>query len=217
MFADRFEAGRRLAEVLEPLRDEEAIVLALPRGGVPVGVEIAQSLGAPLDVLVARKLGAPGNPELGIGAIAEGGTVSLDPDLCYSLGLRARDIERVAAYELRELDRRVRRYRGSRPLPDVQGRTVILVDDGIATGGTMRAAVGTLRRLHVARLVVATPVAATQPEGLRALVDDFVCLEEHAHFGSVGRFYRNFTQVSDEEVLELLARAHMEAHLHQAG
>jgi len=208
IFQDRRDAGQQLARRLTHLRGQDAIVLALPRGGIVVGYEIAHALGAPLDVIVARKLGAPGNPEFGFGAIAPGGVRFLDERTAGWLGLSEERIDRIAAEEAREMERRLRRYRGERPLPDVRQRVVILVDDGLATGVTARAAIRAIRRWEPGRLVLAVPVGA--PDTVRAVsseVDELVCLETPPGFMAVGQYYRDFAQTSDEEVTELLERA----------
>jgi putative phosphoribosyl transferase len=209
-FRDRGEAGRMLAERLGNTQDESPLVLALPRGGVPVGYEIAMALEAPLEVLVVRKLGVPWRPELGMGAIAEGGAMYVNREVLEYADLTDEDARTVAKEEARELARRVRQYRGERPLPDVKGRTVILVDDGLATGGTARAAARAVRALGPRRLVLAVPVAsADTAEALRREeVDEVVTVEEPDMLGSVGAWYEDFHQVEDEEVLALLMEAH---------
>ncbi|HEV2727950.1 MAG TPA: phosphoribosyltransferase family protein, partial [Solirubrobacterales bacterium] len=207
-FEDREDARRRLAERLARYRDEHPVVFALPRGGVPVGYEISRSLGAPLDVFVARKLGAPGQPEFGIGAVAPGGVRVLNGNVVERLGIPADYLEMVTRRETAEVERRLRHFRGDRPEPEVRGRTVILVDDGLATGVTARAAVEALRRLGPRRLVLAAPVCAAQTvELLGPEVDELVCLEAPPDLGAIGFWYRDFAQTSDEEVIELLERA----------
>jgi predicted phosphoribosyltransferase len=206
VFEDRRDAGRRLAAVLTPFADADPVVLALPRGGVPVGYEIARRLRAPLDVLIVRKLGVPGREELAMGALATGGARVLNEDVVGLLRIPEEAIERVAAAEQREIERRERLYRGDRPPVAVEGRTVILVDDGLATGATMRAAARSLRQRAPRTLVAAVPVGA--PESCAMLskhVDRMICLEQPAAFMGVGRWYRNFTQTTDEEVRSLLA------------
>ena len=210
-FEDREDAGRRLAERLARYRDERPVVFALPRGGVPVGYEISRSLGAPLDVFVARKLGAPGQPEFGIGAVAPGGVRVLNGNVVERLGIPADYLEAVTRKETAEVERRLRHFRGGRPEPEVRGRTVILVDDGLATGVTAQAAVEALRRLEPRRLVLAAPVCAAQTaERLGPEVDELVCLTEPPDLGAIGFWYRNFEQTSDEEVIGLLERARRE-------
>jgi predicted phosphoribosyltransferase len=209
IYANRTEAGRELARRLAHYASRpEVIVLALPRGGVPVAFEVAQALRAPLDVFIVRKLGVPGREELAMGAIATGGVRVVNDEVVRHLGLSDATIDAVAATETRELQRRERAYRGARPAPDVRGRTIILVDDGLATGSTMRAAAAALRRQHPARLVVAVPVAATDTcDALRAEVDEIVCGETPEPFLGVGRWYRDFSQTTDEEVHRLLDQA----------
>ena len=210
-FEDREDAGRRLAERLARYRDERPVVFALPRGGVPVGYEISRSLGAPLDVFVSRKLGAPGQPEFGIGAVAPGGVRVLNGNVVERLGIPADYLETVTRKETAEVERRLRHFRGGRPEPEVRGRTVILVDDGLATGVTAQAAVEALRRLEPRRLVLAAPVCAAQTaERLGPEVDELVCLTEPPDLGAIGFWYRNFEQTSDEEVIGLLERARLE-------
>jgi len=197
-----------LARELERYRGEPGLlVLALPRGGVPVGFELAQALEAPLDVFVVRKLGAPGQEELAVGAVARGVQV-LNDGVVEALGLDAAVIERAAAAEQRELTRRERLYRGDRRPVDVEGRTVILVDDGLATGATMRAGALALRAKHPRRLVLAVPVAAAQTcELLRADADELVCASTPEPFVAVGAWYDDFSQTTDDEVRALLARS----------
>ena len=210
-FRDRVDAGRRLAEQLQFLRGERPVVLALPRGGVPVGAEVARSLDAPLDVIVVRKLGVPFQPELGFGAVGEGGIRLLDRDLIGRARLSARDVAAVEDKERRELDRRVRLYRGERPPIDVAGRTVVIVDDGLATGSTARVAVRVARAMGALRVVLAVPVAPPEavPE-LEAEADRFVTVVTPSPFVGVGRWYEDFQQTSDDEVAVLLRRAHAE-------
>lgn len=208
-FRDRREAGRVLGRELRPYAGrKDVIVLALPRGGVPVAYEVAKALGAPLDVFVVRKLGVPGQEELAMGAIASGGAGVLDEGLVEALGISAKAIERAVAAELRELERRERAYRGDRDRPELKGKTVILVDDGLATGATMRAAARAVRQLGPARIVVAVPVAAAQTcNEFRDDVDEIVCTLTPRPFHAVGQWYEDFSQTSDEEVRELLAQA----------
>jgi putative phosphoribosyl transferase len=205
-FRDRQEAGRRLAEALAPYAGRpNLVVLALPRGGVPVGYEVARALHAPLDVMLVRKLGVPGYEELAMGAIASGGIRVLSEDVVAAFGIPERVIATIAAHEEEELRRRERIYREHRPPAEVRGRTVILVDDGLATGATMRAAAAALRVQHPERLIVAVPVAPPETcESLRQEVDDVVCALAPEPFLAVGNWYDDFTQTSDEEVRELL-------------
>ena len=210
-FEDRRDAGRQLAGKLSGFVDERPVVFALPRGGVPVGYEISRSLRAPLDVFVSRKLGAPGQPEFGIGAVAAGGVRVLNQDVLRRLGIPDDYVERITARETAEVSRRLRYFRGDRPEPEVRGRTAILVDDGLATGVTARAAVEALRRRRPRRLVLAAPVCAAQTaEQFKSRVDELVCLESPSDLGAIGFWYRNFEQTSDEEVVELLERARSE-------
>jgi len=208
-YRDREDAGRRLATELAPYADRDAVVvLALPRGGVPVAFEVARLLHAPLDVLLVRKLGVPGHPELAMGAIASGGVRVLSHDIISQLVVTPEEVEAATAREGVELDRRDRMYRGDRPPTPLAGRTVILVDDGLATGATMEAAIQAVRQSNPARVVVAAPVGAAETcERLRALADEVVCASSPDHFQAVGLWYDRFDQTSDEEVIELLNRA----------
>jgi len=207
-FRDRREAGQRLAAALRQYADQDdVLVLALPRGGVPVAAEVAEALRAPLDLMLVRKLGTPGHEELAMGAIASGGAIVFNEDLLLSLGIDRRTVDAVIAREQAELARRDRAYRGTRPPPEVRGRTVLLVDDGLATGATMRAAVQALRRLQPARAVVAVPVAPPDTvERLRSEADEVVVLRTPEPFFGVGNWYEDFSQTSDEEVKASLAR-----------
>ncbi|MFL5576381.1 MAG: alpha/beta family hydrolase [Gemmatimonadaceae bacterium] len=209
-FRDRFEAGRRLADELAPryAGRNDVIVLGLPRGGVPVAYEVARTLRAPLDVFVVRKLGVPGHEELAMGAIASGGVRVLDEQVIVECRVGRRELDLVTERERRELERRERRYRDGQPFAEVRGRTAILVDDGLATGSTMRAAVEALRREGPAAVVVAVPVAPLETcEAFREVVDDIVCAVTPEPFVAVGLWYEDFSQTTDEEVHELLARA----------
>ncbi|TMH53219.1 MAG: phosphoribosyltransferase [Betaproteobacteria bacterium] len=209
LFADRRDAGRVLAGLLTKYANrDDVLVLALPRGGVPVAFEVAHALRAPLDVFIVRKLGVPGQDELAMGAIATGGVRVLNEDVVRALGLSAKVIDAVAAREEKELERREHIYRGARTPPEVRERTVILVDDGLATGSTMRAAVAALRKQRPARIVVAVPVAAPETcEEFKTEVDETVCAATPRMFNGVGRWYEDFSQTSDGEVHELLAQA----------
>ncbi|MGH9348514.1 MAG: phosphoribosyltransferase [Vicinamibacterales bacterium] len=208
-FRDRREAGRLLAARLAAYAGRhDVLVLALPRGGVPVAYEVARALGAPLDVFLVRKLGVPGREELAMGAVASGGVRVLNEDVVSALGISDRAIDEVAAAEQAELARRERLYRGTRPPPDAQGRTAILVDDGLATGASMLAAVQALRQQRPARIVVAVPTASPDTcEQVRAEVDQVECLFTPHPFRAVGLWYEDFSQTTDEEVRDLLARA----------
>ncbi|MFN2565549.1 MAG: phosphoribosyltransferase [Gemmatimonadaceae bacterium] len=208
-FRDRTEAGRRLAAHLGGYAGRhDVIVLALPRGGVPVAFEVAQALGATLDVFLVRKLGMPGHEEFAIGAIASGGVRVLNEDTIRDYGVSPQQVDAIVEAEERELERRERQYRGPRPFPDVAGRTVILIDDGLATGSTMRAAVRALREERPARIVVAVPTAPAETcAELRSVVDEVICLMTPEPFYAVGLWYEDFSQTTDEEVRELLERA----------
>ena len=209
VFQNRTEAGQRLGQALHNYAGRaDTLVLALPRGGVPVGFEVARAIGAPLDLMLVRKLGVPGQEELAMGAIASGGVRVLNAELVASLGIDPGMIAASAAREQRELARREQAYRGTRPPPAIAGRCVILVDDGLATGATMRAAVAPLRQRQPARIVVAVPVAPPDTVArLRAEADEVICLETPESFFAIGPWYREFPQLTDDEVRELLAEA----------
>jgi len=213
-YRDRSEAGRMLASELTAYAKQPAVlVLALPRGGVPVAFEVARALQAPLDVFLVRKLGVPGHEELAMGAIATGGIRVINEDVVRMLHIPEHIIEKVVNRELQELGRRERLYRDNRPLPDVHNRIIILIDDGLATGATMRAAIQALRLQHPTRLVVAVPVAA--PPGydiLREEVDEVICPLTPESFHGVGWWYEDFSQTSDREVHDLLTMAEQENH-----
>ena len=207
IFADRIDAGERLAKGLAHLAGSECVVLAIPRGGVIVGEVIARELGAPLDVVVPRKIGAPGNPELAIGAVAPGIRV-LDPRMVGALGVTDRYLDREIAEQEAEIERRERAYRGGRPPQPVEGRVAIVVDDGVATGSTAVAALRWARARGAERVVLAVPVAPPQSlERLRAEADEVVVLETPQPFLAVGEWYRDFDQTTDEQVVSALARS----------
>jgi len=220
-FLDRRDAGRRLAAELMPFAHERPVIVALPRGGVPIGYEVARALGAPLDILAVRKLSAPGNPELGVGAVAEDGTVVLDPRSAELLGMTQTVLDATLERESLELRRRVERYRDGRPPIAVDGRTAIVVDDGLATGLSDLAAVRALRNRNAGRIVVAVPVGSGESVSMLAEeADRVVCLTVPRRLYGVGMWYRDFTPVSDEEALALLADASQpagELAEHRAG
>ena len=209
IYRDRIDAGKQLAARLSDYANrDDVLVLALPRGGVPVAFEVAKALNAPLDIFVVRKLGLPGHEELAMGAIATGGVRVLNSDMVDHLQIPARVIDAAVKSELRELERRERLYRGKRPEPDVSSKTVILVDDGLATGSTMRAAAEALRQQDPARIVVAVPVSAVQTcDEYRMGVDEIICAKTPEPFMGVGMWYQNFSQTTDEEFREILAQA----------
>jgi putative phosphoribosyl transferase len=212
-FRDRRDAGRHLARAVAQVVESgptpepgKVVVLGLPRGGVPVAFEIAVAIGAPLDVFVVRKLGVPGHPELAMGAIAPGGIEVLSQNLVAELGITPAEVAEVAARERRELERRERLFRDDRPPIDLSGRTAIVVDDGLATGSTMEAAVAALRALGPASIIVAVPVGAREScQRLKQSADRIVCLETPVPFNAVGEWYDDFVQTTDEEVRQLLA------------
>ncbi|HEY8203544.1 MAG TPA: phosphoribosyltransferase [Pyrinomonadaceae bacterium] len=209
IYRDRIDAGQQLAARLSDYANrDDVLVLALPRGGVPVAYEVAKALHAPLDIFLVRKLGVPGHEELAMGAISTGGVRVINADVVDYLRIPARVVDAVVDAELRELERRERLYRGSRAEPDVSGKTLILVDDGLATGSTMRAAVEALRQQNPARIVVAVPVSAAQTcDEYRMGVDEIICAQTPEPFMGVGMWYRDFSQTTDEEVREILARS----------
>jgi putative phosphoribosyl transferase len=206
-FRDRAGAGRALARALAHYAGrDDVVVLALPRGGVPVGYEVAKELGAPLDVFLVRKLGVPGHEELAMGAIASGGVLVLDEGVLRWLGISEHQLQKTLAKELDELRRREAAYRDDRPLPDLKGKTVILVDDGLATGASMQAAARAVRRPEPARIVIAVPVASRATcDKFREEVDEVVCAVTPTPFHAVGDWYEDFSQTTDDEVRELLA------------
>ena len=209
LFADRFEAGRELATRLTKYREQkDTIVLALPRGGVPVGYEVATRLHLPLDVFIVRKLGVPGYEELAMGALASGGVCVLNEDLLAQLPHAKQLVQKVAATEGAEIERREREYRDGRRPRVLDGCTVILVDDGAATGATMKAGIEALRQQNVAKIIAAIPVSAPQTcAELKKEADETVCILEPESFYAVGQYYRDFSQITDDEVRELLAAA----------
>jgi len=206
MFTDRRDAGLQLAEKLKHYKNHKGVlVLALPRGGVVTGFEIARAIGAPLDILIVRKMGFPGHQELAIGAISETGSVVLNERIISTSGVPAKYIEDEISEQKDEIVRRMRLYRGGKSLEKLNGKTIILVDDGVATGATMKAAIATLIQEKIERLVVAIPVAPIPTaDELKTMSDEFVCLDTPEDFRAVGNYYRDFSQVSDEEVAEIL-------------
>ena len=211
-FRDRTEAGRLLAAQLAHYADcPNTLVLGLPRGGIPVAYQIAKAINAPLDVWLVRKLGVPGQEELAMGAIASGSVMVLNNEIIQSLGISRKVIHQVAVAEKQELERRDRAYRGDRLPPDIPGHTIILVDDGIATSSTLRAAIAALQQQQPKRIVVASPVAPPSVcDALRTVVDEVVCLSTPEPLSSIGMWYKDFSQTTDEEVRELLKQSAIE-------
>ena len=206
LFADRAEAGRLLAERLTSLPRERLVVLALPRGGVPVALPVARRLAAPLDIILVRKVGVPAQPELAMGAVGEGDVLVVDQEVVRMAGVSREEFAAVEARERAELERRAAKFRGGRPRVAIEGNRVVVIDDGIATGSTMRAACRVARAARAEQVVVATPVApVTTVANLAADADDVVVLSMPARFAAIGQFYRDFTQTSDDEVLRLLS------------
>ena len=208
-FKDRSDAGRKLAKALGQYKDQQPVILALPRGGVPVAAEVAAVLKAPLDLILVRKVGVPFQPELAMGAVVDGGAplIVRNEDVIQLAGIQESEFKAVCDGELVEIERRRQRYLGSRERVDVSGHTAIVIDDGVATGATTRAALRATRMRNPKRLVLAVPVGPTDNIAeLRSEADDVVCLEEHEFFGAIGVYYANFSQVSDEEVIEILRR-----------
>jgi putative phosphoribosyl transferase len=220
MFTDRKAAGRELAAALMRFNLESPVVLAIPRGGVPVGFEVALALQAPLDIIVARKLGAPGQHELGLGAIVDGDHPQsvLNEDIIRELGVSAQYLQKEIETELKEIRRRQAAYRKGRPAVAVAGRTVIVVDDGIATGGSIRAALRGVKRMAPKKVVLAVPVAPSDTiESLRSEADEIVCLDTPEYFMAIGEFYEDFSQTNDDEVIELLEAAARRPVGHEAA
>lgn len=208
LFKNRREAGEKLAKLLEKYGSENPVVLALPRGGVPVGFEVAKVLNAPLNVIITRKLGVPGNRELGVGSIGEGGVKILDKNMLSLTALSEQSLEEVIKEENLELKRRVKLYRHNRPLPNLKNKTVILVDDGLATGVTAKAAIASVKKLHPKKIIFASPICAYETaRELSLLIDDVICFTVAAEIYAIGFWYENFEQTSDEEVLKLLKQA----------
>jgi putative phosphoribosyl transferase len=208
-FIDRIDAGRQLAKALARYKKQQPVVLALPRGGVPVAAEVASALDAPLDLILVRKIGVPFQPELAMGAVVDGAepVVVRNEDVIRLSGVSENDFNAIRDEQLAEIERRRKLYLGDRPHPELSGRTVIVVDDGIATGATTRAALQAIRMRKPGKLVLAVPVAPTDTlQKLQDEADDIVCLEDYVEFGAIGFFYSDFRQTSDTEVIELLAR-----------
>jgi len=208
-FTDRIDAGRKLAKALAPYKNRRPVVLALPRGGVPVAAEVATALDAPLDLVLVRKIGVPFQPELAMGAVVDGAEpiIVRNEEVIQLCGVSETEFNAIRDEQLGEIERRRKLYLGDRPHPDVSGHTVIVVDDGIATGATTRAALHAIRTRKPGTLVLAVPVAPTDTlKNLRGEADDTVCLENYEEFGAIGLFYADFRQVSDTEVIEILAR-----------
>jgi putative phosphoribosyl transferase len=208
LFYDRTDAGRRLAKLLKRRIQGPCIVLAIPRGGVVVGYEVAKELGCPLDVVISRKVGAPAQPELAVGAVAEDGVVFVDEEIAGLVGVSRDYVERRAREELLEVRRRAEEYRGGREMPDLSGKTVILVDDGLATGLTMMAAVHMARNKGAEKVVVAVPVSPPETVAkLRRHADEVICLETPTNFYAIGQFYERFDQLTDEETNSILRKS----------
>ena len=220
LFKDRHQAGLELAKRLTRYAGDDPVVLALPRGGLSIGLEVAKALQSPLDVVIARKIGLPHNKEFGIGAISEGNIRILDERIINLIGINQNMLKDILEEEQAELQRRIEVYRNNKPLPDVRNKTVILVDDGLATGVTAKAAIEAIRKLHPKRIVFAAPICAYDTaQQLRSLVDDVVCLATPYDLMAIGYWYQNFEQVTDEEVLDLLkyAREHNKKKVIEGG
>ena len=208
-FKDRSDAGRQLAAALASYKDQQPVILALPRGGVPVAAEVAAALKAPLDLILVRKIGVPFQPELAMGAVVDGGApiIVRNEDVIRLAGIEEAEFKVICDSELAEIERRRQRYLGSRERVDVAGRTAIVIDDGVATGATTRAALRATRMRNPKKLILAVPVAPTESLAeLRSDADEVICLEDYEFFGAIGAYYADFNQVADEEVIELLRR-----------
>jgi putative phosphoribosyl transferase len=208
-FKDRSDAGRRLAAALANYKDQQPVILALPRGGVPVAAKVADALNAPLDLILVRKVGVPFQPELAMGAIVDGGApiIVRNEDVIRLAGIQEAEFKAICDSELAEIERRRQRYLGSRERVDLTGRMAIVIDDGVATGATIRAALRATRMRNPKKLILAVPVApAENLAELQSEADDVICLEDYEFFGAIGAYYANFSQVTDEEVIELLKR-----------
>jgi putative phosphoribosyl transferase len=209
IFKDREDAGRKLAKKLMAYQGKDAIVLALPRGGIPAAVEIAKALDLPLDITVARKLGAPGYAEFGVGAIAQGGIMVLNPGSLEAVAVTEKELKDIITEETAEMERRIALYRGNRHNPQIKGKIVILVDDGLATGVTAQAAIRSLKLGQPKKLILAVPVCAQDTADIVAKeVDELICLYYPRDFTAVGVWYENFGQLNDQEVIDMLAQAH---------
>jgi predicted phosphoribosyltransferase len=205
LFADRVDAGRRLSKALKDYKEKNTIILAIPRGGVVVGFEVADALNVPLDVIIPRKIGAPGNPELAIGAVMEDGTIIMNEELTGFLQVSEDYIKEESGSQRLEIERRLKFYRGDAPYPNLKDRVVVMVDDGIATGSTMKAAVASVRKKGARAVVIAVPVGPSSTvEELKREADHVICLQSPESFMAIGQFYENFNQTSDEEVIRLL-------------
>lgn len=207
MFRDRTDAGKRLAEILTKFKNENPIILAIPRGGVVVADEIAKNLNANLDIIVPRKIGAPGNPEMAIGAVAQDGSLYIDENLVKDLGVSENYIKKEMKKELQEIERRLKKYRKRKKYPSFKNKTLILVDDGIATGATMKAAIQFLKKQNPKKIIVAVPVAPRDTVNeLEKIVDEVIVVEKPIFMGAIGEFYVDFRQVEDEEVINILKK-----------